>query len=120
MKFTYLLVTLLVCSSQAFASTTFTCQFSTFSDNEGTHEGELSLTYLVDEDAGKAYMIGNNGSNEVVEIYKGDGRSFIEVTSTGNVMVTTVTPDLKAVHSRNSVMFGELIPTQYYGECLVQ
>ena len=109
-----------LCASQVLATTTYTCQFSTFSDGEGVHEEELSLTFLVDEGAGKAYIMGNNGSNEVAHVYQGDGRSFIEITITGNVMVTTITPSMKAVHSRNSVMFGESIPSQYYGEGVVK
>lgn len=107
-------------STPVFATTTFTCNFNVFADNEGLHEEELSLTFLIDADAEKAYMIGNNGSSEVAHIYRGDGRSFIEITTTGNVMVTTITPDMKAVHSRNSVMFGMLMPSQFYGVCVVQ
>ena len=114
------LAILFLASTNVLATTTYTCNFDSFSDDEGKHSGELVLTYLVDEDVDKAYIIGNNGSNEVVQIFRGDGRSFLEITATGNVMATTITPSLKAVHSRNSVMFGQLIPSQYYGECVVQ
>jgi len=111
---------LLLASTSALATTTYTCKFDSFSDDKGKHSGDLLLTFLLDEDADKAYIIGNNGSNEVAHIYRGDGRSFVEISATGNVMVTTISPDLKAVHSRNSVMLGQIIPSQYYGECVVQ
>ncbi|UZJ43815.1 hypothetical protein OOT55_14280 [Marinimicrobium sp. C6131] len=113
-------VLLLLASVNVLANKTYTCTFDSFSDNEGKHDSDLSLTYLLDEDAEKFYVIGNNGRGEVIHIFRGDARSFIEVTGTGNVMVTTITPELRAVHSRNSVMFGELIPSQYYGKCVVE
>lgn len=63
-------------------------------------------------------MLGNLGSVEVLEV-KSDGQiSFIQQTDTGNIMTTTITSDMKSVHSRNSVMLGKLIPSQYYGECV--
>lgn len=82
---------------------------------------DFKLQFLIDESAEKAYMIGNNGSNEVFDIPNMGGRTFIEVTGTGNVMTTTITSELKSVHSRHTVMSimeePELIPSQYYGEC---
>ncbi|MDZ4151438.1 hypothetical protein, partial [Methylicorpusculum sp.] len=59
-------VMLFLASTNALATTTYTCTFDSFSDDEGKHGGELLLTCLVDEAADKAYIIGNNGSNEVV------------------------------------------------------
>lgn len=111
---------LFLVSSQVFATSTYECKFDSFSDGKTIGKEDFKLTFLVDEKADKAYILGNNGSNEVVNIYRGDGRTFIEITDTGNVMTTTVTPELEAVHSRHSVMFGKLIPSQYYGKCAVK
>ncbi|WLQ14345.1 hypothetical protein O5O45_00120 [Hahella aquimaris] len=116
----FISVVLLLTSMNVLATKTYTCTFGSFSDDEGKHDGELLLTYLLDEKAEKSYVIGNNGTNEVAHIFRGDGRSFIEITASGNIMVTTITPELMAVHSRNSVMFGKLLPSQYYGNCVVQ
>jgi uncharacterized protein YuzE len=111
---------LFLVSSQVFATSTYECKFDSFSDGKTIVKEDFKLTFLVDEKADKAYILGNNGSNEVANIYRGDGRTFIEITGTGNVMTTTITPELEAVHSRHSVMFGKLIPSQYYGKCGVK
>jgi hypothetical protein len=114
------LVTLFLASPNLLATTTYACKFNSFSDEKGKHSGELLLTYLLDKEAGNSFLVGNNGSSEVAHIFRGDGRSFVEITEAGNVMTTTITGEGKAVHSRNSVMLGQLIPSQYYGECVVQ
>ena len=49
-----------------------------------------------------------------------DGVSFVEITASGNVMVTAITKSGEAVHSRNGIMFNELVPSQYYGKCVRQ
>jgi hypothetical protein len=99
---------------------TFICNYPNWSDENGNHKskGEFILTFIIDENSHKAYMLGNLGSVEVLEV-KSDGQiSFIQQTDTGNIMTTTITSDMKSVHSRNSVMLGKLIPSQYYGECV--
>ena len=112
------LVFLFLPISTVAAPVTFVCDYETFSDEEGNHavKGEFVLTFLVDGE--KAYMIGNNGS-EPVQLLAGDEYvSFIEVTAAGNIMTTAITSDGTSVHSRNSIMFGDLIPSQYYGTCV--
>jgi hypothetical protein len=64
--------------------------------------------------------MGNNGSAEVKVIQNLGGISFVEVTTSGNVMVTTITKSGDAVHSRNAVMQAQLIPSQYYGRCVAK
>lgn len=114
----FLLTSMLIfMSSHAFATSTYECQFDTFSNGKTIAKEDFKLTFLLDEESGKAYVVGNNGSNEVAHIYRGDGRTFVEITNTGNVMSTTLTPEMDAVHSRHSVMLGELMPSQYYGKC---
>ena len=101
-------------------TTTFVCDYATWSDQDGNHpvKTEFVLTFLVDGDTGKAYMIGNAGSEEV-KIFSGDDYvSFIEITATGNIMTTAIASDGTSVHSRNSILFGEIIPSQYYGTCV--
>ena len=44
---------------------------------------------------------------------------FIEFTGSGNVVTTTITEKGVSVHSRNSVVFGKLIPSQYYRTCKI-
>ena len=45
--------------------------------------------------------------------------SFVEITGAGNVVTTTVTEKGVCVHSHNSVIFGKLVPSQYYGSCKI-
>jgi hypothetical protein len=116
----YILFLIMLLSLSAHAETiTYECAFSTFSDDEGVYKAKkpLVLTYLIDGESKKSYLIGNAGSSEVTPVTSDNQISFIEITETGNVMTTTVASDLNAVHSRNSVMSNQLIPSQYYGKC---
>ncbi|PSV10468.1 hypothetical protein [Photobacterium leiognathi] len=113
-------VILLLMSASSFSSTsTIKCIYKSYSDAEGSHKvkKDLVLSFLLDSDNNKSYVLGNNGSNEVVKIVGTGHVTFLESTSSGNVMTTTITDNMKTVHSRNSVLFGKLIPSQYYGEC---
>lgn len=116
----YIAILLLVFSGSAIAdTTTYICDYPTYSDQEGNHKvtNKFVLTFIVDKDANKSYMLGNNGSTEIRMLESSDQIAFFEVTSTGNIMTTAIDANMNSVHSRNSVMFGELIPSQYYGTC---
>lgn len=103
-------------------TTTYSCDYTTYSDQEGNHkvEKKFELNFIVDKAAGKSYMLGNNGSTEVKLLESSDQLAFIEITATGNVMTTAIDSKFNSVHSRNSVMFGEILPSQYYGKCEVK
>ena len=112
---------LLLAPSIASADTvSITCTYELMASNEGmTQPEDFVLRFLMDGETGKAYMMGNNGSTEVEMILNsGEAWTFVEMTDTGNVMTTTVTVSGDSVHSRNSVLFGELVPSQYYGTCV--
>ena len=101
-------------------TTTFVCDYKTSSDPEDGLQkvtNPFILTFVIDNENDKAYMVGNNGSEEVTIIPNSDGLTFIGITETGNVMATTIVKSGATVHSRNSVMFGDLIPSQFYGQC---
>ena len=95
----------------------FECDYPSYSDNEGKHKTkeQFGLRFLIDMDAGKAYVLGNVGSEEVSLIPNDDGLTLVEVTGTGNVMVTAISKTGNSVHSRSGIMFGEIVPSQYYG-----
>lgn len=101
---------------------TFECEYKLYSDNTGSHtvKNKFELLYIVDAESQTAYLHGNMGSSKVQPIGGNGSISFIEVTPVGNVMVTTVDSSLKSVHSRNTVSGGELIPSQYYGQCVIK
>jgi len=117
-NYIYLLV--LISSSVLSETITFECTFVDFVDQEGLHKEKkpLTMTYFIDGTTKKAYSIGSTGTSEVIPVAGSDQISFVEVTASGNVMTTTIVGTNSAVHSRNSVLFGELIPSQYYGSCV--
>ena len=98
---------------------TYDCEFLVHSTPDGIKKDEkpFQLKYLIDRSSKKSYLIGNNGTSEVSEILNTNGVSFIEITDSGNVMVTTITLSNVAVHSRNGIFTNRLLPTQYYGKC---
>ncbi len=77
----------------------------------------FALTFIVDLPNESAYMLGNKGSSKVEIIQATDHMSFIELTDAGNIMTTTIDEKKNSVHSRNTVIGGELVPSQYYGTC---
>jgi hypothetical protein len=99
---------------------TYKCYFTNFSNPKGNHKENLNFTFITNG-SDTAYVKGNFSKQEVVYIDKGNGKTFVEVTNMGNVMVTTIDKNMKAVHSRNSVgILGKLIPSQFYGTCEIK
>jgi len=99
---------------------TLRCSYPTYSTEKGLHHDDnFNMIFLVDTEKGTAYIIGNQGSEEVTFIPNkfGGGYTFVEVTPSGNVMTTTIDTNMTTVHSRNTIMDGNLVPTQYYGTC---
>lgn len=73
---------MLYCFTTAFAeTTTLTCNFPEYSDNEGNHKvkDKFVLTFLVEWDNKSVYMVGNIGSTKVQSIPSEDGMTLIEV-----------------------------------------
>jgi len=103
-------------------TTNYSCNYASYSDKDGNHKvkNKFELNFIVDRATGKSYLLGNNGSSEVKALEADDQIAFIELTATGNVMTTAIDSKLNSVHSRNSVMFGKMIPSQYYGKCVIK
>jgi hypothetical protein len=118
------LVMLLMIPVPAFSETrTYTCVYPSYSDGKRIQkvEKEFKLIFIIDTSKKTAYMVGNMGSTEVSMYPKiSGGLSFIEITGGGNVMTTSIDSKLNSVHSRNSIIDGELLPSQYYGGCKLQ
>lgn len=100
-------------------TTTFECDYKIYGDDKGLHkvEAPFRLTFLIDTSSKKAYIIGNVGSSEVSLVPNADGLTLVEITGSGNVMTTVITSKGKSVHSRGGILFGDLVPSQYYGSC---
>jgi hypothetical protein len=103
---------------------------------------KMDMTFMItDAASGKGMVIGNAGT-AALWVTRGDfGLNFIEFTGSGNVMLATVAaaPELPTtalttvtypiVYSRHTVMAaprangarsGELVPSQYRGECTLK
>ena len=111
-------------NSQLFAASTksYICDFPSYSDQRGNKKTKNSfrLQFLQDLEAEKAYIMGNNGANPVYVIPNDGGLTFIEITGTGNVMTTVILFTGPSVHSRSGIMLGKIIPSQYYGSCIIK
>lgn len=117
--FGFTVASALIASTAVADTVTFTCDYKTYSNPEGSHkvEQQFRLIFLIDSKANKSYLIGNNGSSEVKLVANTEGFTLVEVTDSGNVMVTVISAKGKSVHSRNGIMLGNIIPSQYYGTC---
>ena len=62
-------------------------------------------------------MIDKFGVASVEPVVGTDGITFLKQLLKGDVQSTTITSTGEAVHSRNTIFLGELVPTQYYGTC---
>lgn len=113
---------LIICLSSIVKAETLTysCNFTIEATSKGLKNETFGFSYVVDSETQKAYLVGNAGSSEVQEIANESGVSFLEITGSGNVMVTAITESGDAVHSRNGIMSGKLIPSQHYGKCQFQ
>jgi hypothetical protein len=100
-------------------TTTYECDYPTYSDEKGLHnvKAPFRLTFLIDPSTKKAYLIGNAGSAEVLLVQNSHGLTLVEITGSGNAMVTAITSKGESVHSRSSIILGDLVPSQYYGKC---
>ena len=119
-----LLIMLLTMPVNSFSEPlTYTCTYPTYSDGKRVQkvEKEFKLIFIVDIAKKTAYMVGNMGSTEVSMYPKTNaGLSFIEITGARNIMTTSIDSKLNSVHSRNTIIDGELTPSQYYGACTLQ
>lgn len=85
----------------------------------------LSLVFdNINIKAGTARLIGNAGTADVIALSADNRLSFVEVTNSGNVNLTSVNFDfdaalLKATHSRHVGTIAVPMSSQLYGTCRV-
>lgn len=108
-------------AGQANANTTFLCSFPyvvTPQDGTRRHRPALVLRYEALWTKKRAYAIGDDGeADEVSVVPNRGGVSFVGITAAGEVMVTTIAKDGRAVHSRHLVDGADLLPQQFHGRC---
>lgn len=97
---------------------TYRCNFPHYADPSGLYsQTDFGFSIQYDDIGGTAVIVGNLGMSPTTPIVSSNGATFVEVTSIGAVMTTTIAPDGQAVHSRNSLVVGKLVPSQHYGAC---
>lgn len=97
------------------------CTYPKYASPEGLKSvSNFRLEFAFDDITGKAVMIGNSGVSDV-DIHVGNsGVTFLEKLIGGAVQTTIIAKDGSSVHSRHSVISGTIIPSQYYGRCVMQ
>lgn len=118
MKKIICLILLSLSGSAAAEIVTFVCQYEIVASPDGLKLAkDFKLTFIVDNESDKAYMLGNLGTEDVLMRSTEEAVNFIEITDAGNIMLTTIDASGFSVHSRHTVMFGEIVSSQYYGNC---
>jgi hypothetical protein len=84
----------------------------------GIKKDQFKLEFALDALTKRAALVENARMSDV-DVYDGDRRiPFQEKLSTGVIQTTTIShKDSKSAHSRHSLLGGNLVPSQYYGEC---
>src|SRR5262249_52739773 len=73
---------------------------------------DVFLKFSLDTLTKKAFVI-NHGVEEFSVVSGVGGITFIEVLPTGTVHTTTISKDGGSVHSRHSIIIGDLVPSHY-------
>ena len=96
---------------------TWNCSFDKRVVEDGVATEKMQLIFKVDTVSQKAYMEGNVGIVEVDFVLGDEAFSFVQNVASGAVQTTTITRDGAVVHSRNTVLFGEIVAAQHFGRC---
>ena len=96
----------------------FVCVFDEHVSAETTglsRNSPLRFEFIVDE-TGEAFAVAHK-VYPVKWLLGDSGMTFFEVLTTGAVQTTTINDLGEAVHSRHTILLGELVASQYYGTC---
>ena len=119
----FILILVAILSTHAFAGVrTYNCDYTNFADQDGidTPRSPFLLKFVFDTTTNEAMMIGNAGMSPMIVVKNQEQISFVEINGAKNVMTTTIDSKQNSVHSRNTVIFGNLTPSQYYGSCTIE
>ncbi len=79
---------------------------------------DLKMTFAIDDATGKATLIGDAGTTDVILISGSAGLTFVERQNSGAIQTTTLDTSGRSVHSRHLMIGGTLVPSQSYGKCV--
>ncbi len=96
----------------------WSCEFPVMATPKGVSRESFKLEFALDSLTKRAVLIGNAGLSDV-DVYNGDqGITFQEKLMSGAIQTTTIShANGKSVHSRHSMLGGNIVPSQYYGDC---
>lgn len=115
-----LIIVIAVLTSSAFSQIQFSCEFDKYSNKDGAIIPDNPLVFKLNILTATSFtMESSMGSTKVTLLKRqvGEPWVFMEVSETGNIFTTTIKHGGEAVHSRNTVMGGALVPSQHYGRC---
>jgi hypothetical protein len=100
---------------------TFVCTYPKYATNDGLKNSkeDFVLIFVYDQNQDQYFVKGNVGAEEIAHSISNQGINFIEVTNSGNIMLTTISSGLDSVHSRHTMIpgFTDITASQYYGSC---
>jgi tetratricopeptide (TPR) repeat protein len=117
-----IVATMLMCGTASARLVQYDCHYTKFhspASNRIQDAKNLAIEFSVDTITNRAVSMGNKGLSDVTFITGTYGITFHEELTTGTVQTTTITKDGDSVHSRHSMISGDLVPSQYYGACVV-
>ena len=120
MRILIFVIAFVLCSSSyaLAASLKYKCTFPSYANPDGINDtNDFNLEFVVDTITKEAVMIGNNGFSPVRFLFGNSGVTFSEELPTGAIQTTTIATQGDAVHSRHTLILGDLVPSQYYGTC---
>ncbi|MEY3002679.1 MAG: hypothetical protein RLZZ428_1054 [Pseudomonadota bacterium] len=105
---------------------TFMCEFTKVATEKGSQSSEPLRFTIMTNDTNGTYTLKANDTISTGNIIKApQGISFVQVTKMGNITTTTMTQispldgEQKAAYSRNVILNGALMASQYYGTCKI-
>lgn len=102
------------------SSVDFKCTFDGGYTDEGKTNEKMEFSFILDDVTGESIMRGNGGMSIVENHIGADAITFFEKLFTGAMQTTTITFSGNAVHSRHSLLLGDMVPSQYYGFCSIK
>lgn len=118
-RFVFILFISIILQSAFAKPTLIVCKYHKFASIQKVDQVVeiLQLTFSVELESSYAKVIRTNSERDVQLYPSGGGFTFVEITEDENVLSTTVDVHGKSVHSRNTIIAGDLVPSQFYGSC---
>ncbi len=96
----------------------YICSYEYFAQPTGIERAkDFVMEFSHDTVTGDAFIYGNAGVSPLTVHLGTSAVTFLEFLNSGAVQVSIINQDGSSTHSRHTVIAGELVPSQYYGNC---